>query len=590
MKSAKLLLAAALLSLAVPFARVQAGTLSLSQTYFTIGVGQTATVNIGSGGSVANIVYNSNANVASAVVSGSVLTVLGMGNGSSEIRLCTSNNDCGTVYATVGGGSGNYGNLTFSDSSVSLAAGQSRTIYVYSGSSFGNNYYVSNNGSSSVASISVSGNAITVTGNAQGLTAVTVCQSGHSGNCGTFSVNVSGTNSGTITFSQSSVSVNAGSTTSVYIYANHYYVNSGDNFYVSNNSNSSVVSATVSGSRLDIRGLASGSTSVTVCNQNYSGCGTLYVTVTDYTGGLSISPSSLYVNLNQTANATIHSDNSGYYGNYYVSNNSNSSVVSVNVSGNTVYVTGNNTGSTTITVCGNNGNYGCATLYVTVGTGGVGYPTFTTTVVPQPVVNQYYSYQLAAANGSWPYYYSIYSGNLPYGLSLNSSGLISGTPSASGAHSFMVRVADNAGRTATQSFTMTVGNVSGLSTFKNGTLIRENGTIYTVYKNLKSGFANMDAFNGLGYKLANVIDAGSTSLTNSGYVIGTAGTAHPWGTWIKQGNTVYFVNESGLIPVPYYDIFLNNGGEDRMVVPANYLDFIGKQVLPVMSNNDWRLR
>ncbi|MGE5392599.1 MAG: putative Ig domain-containing protein, partial [Candidatus Saccharibacteria bacterium] len=515
---------------------------------------------------------------------------------STNITVCQSGysssvGQCGTLYVTVSGGTG--GSVTFSPASLNISAGTSQTVAIYHSHYYvnsGDSFYVSSNSNSQVASASVSGSSLYVNGLQNGSTNITVCNNSYTG-CGTLPVTVTGTGYGNITFSPSSVSMNAGGSTTVSIYnsGSSYY----GSYYVSNNSNSSVASASISGNSLYLTANSSGSTNITVCQSGYSSsvgqCGTLYVTVSGSSGGLWVSPSNLNLNLGQSGSVSVYGNSGSYYGSYYISNNSNSSVASASISGNTVYLVGNNYGTANITVCGNSGNYACANFTVTVG-GGYGSLTFNAATLPQPVINQYYSYQLSVSNGSYPYTFYVYSGNLPNGLSLNNQGLIAGTPMASGTYTFQVRVQDNAGRSATQSFTTTVGTVSGASTFKNGALIRENGTIYTVYKNLKSGFANMDAFTGLGYKLSNVTDAGITSLSNSGYVIGTSQTAHPWGTWIKQGTTVYFVHENGLIPVSYYDVFLNNGGEDRMVVPANYYDFIGKQVLPVMSNNDWRLR
>jgi Putative Ig domain len=65
-----------------------------------------------------------------------------------------------------------------------------------------------------------------------------------------------------------------------------------------------------------------------------------------------------------------------------------------------------------------------------------------------------YSFQLTAAGGgsqTW----SIVEGSLPGGLQLSSSGLISGTPTATGDFAFKVRVTDGS-RSATQTYSLTV--------------------------------------------------------------------------------------------------------------------------------------
>ena len=67
----------------------------------------------------------------------------------------------------------------------------------------------------------------------------------------------------------------------------------------------------------------------------------------------------------------------------------------------------------------------------------------TTNSLQGGAVNQSYSAQLAATGGSRSYTWTVVSGSLPSGLSLGSSGLISGTPSAAGSPvSFTVQVVD----------------------------------------------------------------------------------------------------------------------------------------------------
>ena len=65
-----------------------------------------------------------------------------------------------------------------------------------------------------------------------------------------------------------------------------------------------------------------------------------------------------------------------------------------------------------------------------------------------------YSFQLTAQGGGTQTW-SIQSGSLPTGVTLTSSGLLTGTPAASGDFSFTVKVTDGT-RSATQSYTLTV--------------------------------------------------------------------------------------------------------------------------------------
>lgn len=56
----------------------------------------------------------------------------------------------------------------------------------------------------------------------------------------------------------------------------------------------------------------------------------------------------------------------------------------------------------------------------------------TNQTMPNGVVGQAYSHQFNAVNGTAPYTYSLVSGSFPAGLSMNSTGLVSGTPTAAG--------------------------------------------------------------------------------------------------------------------------------------------------------------
>lgn len=81
------------------------------------------------------------------------------------------------------------------------------------------------------------------------------------------------------------------------------------------------------------------------------------------------------------------------------------------------------------------------------GTGGGGStPLVITTTSPLPpgLVNTAYTETLAATGGNGTYTWSILSGSLPTGLTLNgSTGIISGTPTTAGSSSFTIQVADS---------------------------------------------------------------------------------------------------------------------------------------------------
>lgn len=389
---------------------------------------------------------------------------------------------------------------------------------------------------------------------------------------------------GALSLSQTNVSLNVGQSTAITAYPP-----SGQIVNMSSIGNTFVAYANISGNTITIYALGNGSTNITFCTFDNT-CAIVYVTVVG-TGGsigqISFSQNNISLNAGQTASVSAYSTTGS---SMYISNNSNAQAVSSYITGNTVNLYASSPGSSTITVCAQNSNQ-CATLNVTVNQTGLGNLYFTTTSLNQPVVNQYYSYQLNVRGGATPYNFTINSGALPSGLFLSSSGLIYGTPPNSNTNTFMIRATDYYGRSAiSQLFTLTPsGSVLGTTIYNNGTLINDNGTIYITYKNTKSGFSNYNAFTSLGYKLSNVIVASTAALNNTGFIISTPNMAHPWGSWVKSGSTIYFVHENGLIPISSFDIFVNNGGVLQNVVEANSYDF-SKAMLPLMTYNDQRLK
>jgi acid phosphatase len=81
--------------------------------------------------------------------------------------------------------------------------------------------------------------------------------------------------------------------------------------------------------------------------------------------------------------------------------------------------------------------------------------TISTTSLPAGMDGQGYSAQLNATGGTAPYTWSVASGALPVGLTLSSSGAISGVPGAAGTSTFSAKVTDVNLLTAQQSFSIT---------------------------------------------------------------------------------------------------------------------------------------
>ncbi len=80
-----------------------------------------------------------------------------------------------------------------------------------------------------------------------------------------------------------------------------------------------------------------------------------------------------------------------------------------------------------------------------------------TTSLPEAKTGSQYSQSLEATGGVSPYTWNVANGQLPPGLTLNpQTGVISGTPTATGTFTFTVQVADSAGSTDTSQLTLTV--------------------------------------------------------------------------------------------------------------------------------------
>ena len=589
--------------------------LSLNQTSVNLSVGQSVTV---SSYNSSSLYVSSNSNPAAVSVSanGNQSIFYGLANGSSTVVLCgTNSSQCASVYVTVNGNNGctyncGTGTISFSPSLININLGQSATVNIYNSYSAGS-FYISSNSNSSIASASISGSSLYLLAGGVGNTTITVCQNAVS-SCGTLYVTVSsvGGNGNSLSLSQTSLNLNLGQNVSITAYG-------GSSLYVSSNSNPIVASYSVSGNQVNIYGSGVGSTTLNVCSNSGYGCASVYVTVNGTTcvysgcnngGSIALSQTSLSLGGGQSAAVTIYGN-----GSYYVSSNSNSSVASGSLAGNILNVYGSENGTTSIYVCQNGGASTCATLYVTVG-GGTGYYGTTNVVLSQTSLNLSIGQTVmvnASGNGGYGYYISTNSNPGAVSASFNGSVL---TVYAIQIGNSTLQVCQN-GASACASLYVTVGSlysynpnptnpnsgsslqypgtgsssVLGASTYANGELIAEGQTVSIVYRGTKTAFSSASVFTGLGFSFSNVVQVGNSGLPASGHIISSIYTSHPWGTWIKNGATVYFVQELGLIPVPDWATFINNGGSANLIVPANSYDF-RLPILSPMTASDSRLQ
>jgi Putative Ig domain len=137
----------------------------------------------------------------------------------------------------------------------------------------------------------------------------------------------------------------------------------------------------------------------------------------------------------------------------------------------------------------------------------------TSSAVPSGQVGSAYSTTLKASGGTAPYSWNVSAGALPGGLSLSTSGTISGTPTASGSFSFTVKVTDSGSpaTSASDKFTITIA-AAGYSAVLSWTASTSSDVIgYNVYRSTVSGG---------GYTKINTSLVAGTTYTDSSVVSG----------------------------------------------------------------------
>ena len=348
---------------------------TLSQTSITVGLGQSISVTSGNGVGV-YMGSNSSPIVASVVANGTQVTVTGQGLGSAAITICAvgTASDCTNLAVTVQAGS--VSGISFSQSSISLSINGSQSVTVSGGNG---TYTVSGNSNTSVASANLSGSTLAISGLATGGATITVCDT--SGTCGTLSVTIGSSGTSGLSLGQRSISLVAGGSQVV-------SVSGGNGTYnISNNSNSSVASAGMSGNGVTVYGVAAGSTTITICDTSNNNCGTLSVTVTASTANQSVVFS--VTNPTLTVGQNLSVGLSGGASSYIVFWNANANIVQASVTnGVTLSIYGASAGTDSFTICATGG--GCSPFSVTVtsttGVAATVTPTAVPTVQPGTVI------------------------------------------------------------------------------------------------------------------------------------------------------------------------------------------------------------
>ena len=144
--------------------------------------------------------------------------------------------------------------------------------------------------------------------------------------------------------------------------------------------------------------------------------------------------------------------------------------------------------------------------------------TITTASLPGGSLGQPYQAQLTASGGQPPYTWSLTSGNLPAGLNLSISGLISGIPTASGTFTFTVQVTDQASNRAGRNLSITISSSDLAIT----TTQLPNGTQGIAYSATLSATGGTPPYTWS--LVSGSLPAGLNLVSNSGAIQGTPTT------------------------------------------------------------------
>lgn len=340
--------------------------LALNQTTAQLSVGQSLVITSSNTSSNPAIIsYNSNSSALSTSANINQITLTGNVTGSGTLTICGATLGCKGLTFSVGSSTSSTSEtITFSQNNISLNKSQSMDVTIYSSlSPNGFNIYSNNNPTAISASISGTSNIINLYGENAGSTTITICTKANSSICSSIYITVSGGSSASaISFSQNTISLNYGQSTTI--------TASGDpnnSYFVSNNSNPTIISVGISSNSITIAGGSStGSGTIAICSTTSTSiCNNIYVTISTNASGTTVSFTSNNITINNTQNMSL-SIYGGSGSNYFIYSNSNPNAVTATISSNTLYLTGNSTlGSATINVCSATVGSSCANLYVT---------------------------------------------------------------------------------------------------------------------------------------------------------------------------------------------------------------------------------
>ena len=409
----------------------------------------TANYTIG-GGTATYKSSSSNTNVATTNVKGTTLSIVSVAAGTAQITVSDAAGASLIITVTVGGGTTPTDLFTTAPTSLTLAPNVSSSFTIVGGKP---GYFVSSS-NSAVATVAINGNSFLISGVAIGSALVHITDS--TGASKIVSITVSSGGSGALlyTTAANSITINATET-------NSFTIAGGIAPYKASSSNTGVASVSVTGTALNIKGIATGTAQVLV----FDASGTSVAIIVNIgSGGTN---TNLFVTSASSVNIAVAASSTYTIGGgtapYSVSS-SNKAVTTASISGTTLLISGIAVGTAQVHVFDASG--ASVAITVNIGSGGTTTNFFTTS--PSSVdIAVTTSNTYTVGGGVAPYTTSssntrIASANVA-GTVLNINGIATGTAQvlvfdATGV-SVTIAVNIGSGGTSTKFFTTSPNNV-----------------------------------------------------------------------------------------------------------------------------------
>lgn len=176
--------------------------------------------------------------------------------------------------------------------------------------------------------------------------------------------------------------------------------------------------------------------------------------------------------------------------------------------------------------------------------------------LPDPLVSTSYSQTVTATGGAAPYAFAVTAGSLPVGITLGSSGALSGTSNQVGTYNFTITATDNFGQTGSRAYTVTIAAPTLTMTPAAGTLSAPYATPFS------QGFTASGGSGSFSYALTGSLPAGlsfsGSTLSGTPTVPGSYPvTVTATDTVITGAGAPFSIAQSYTIDVPAPTIVVN---------------------------------